>query len=396
MTSAGPGSQGALRQTNLRRVLAEVREAGSLTQAQIARRTGLSPASVTNLVRTLSEAGVVQVVSATEAGRQCRLVTLAGTDGYVLGIDLGRSHLLMCIADLNWRVVVEGSRTATPETSAASGLSHCQELRDELLDKAGLQPDQLLAGAVGVPGPLDSSSMHIGAGTLLPQWTGMDLQQAFEQALDLPMVVDNDANIGVLGEFAWQRSIRPRGSLIYLRLATGIGGGLMLNGQLHRGAAGTAGEVGHMTIDEGGRLCRCGNRGCLETLASTPVMLQVLSGALDAPADVETWMNLARQGHTASVRLLEEVGRHVGTAVANLCNFISPDRVVLGGPITEAGQLLLGPVRDEVGRRAMPATSRVVKIDITRHGQRTEMLGAVVLARELALSNTPLSSLFEG
>ena len=395
MTLVGPGSQGALRQNNLRRVLDEVRNAGSLTQAQIARSTGLSAASVTNLVRSLAKSGVVEVTSATASGRQCRLVTLTQTSGYVLGIDLGRSHLLMCIADLNWNIVVEGARTTTPEMPSSDGLALCQQIRNELLEQAGLTPDQLLAAAVGLPGPLDSATMQIGSSSLLPQWTGMDLKHAFEQVLSLPVVVDNDANIGALGEFAWQCPSRPQGSLIYLRLATGIGGGLMIGGQLHRGAAGTAGEVGHMTIDERGRLCRCGSRGCLETVASTPVMLQVLTSALERPADVATWMSLARQGHTASVRLLEEVGRHVGTAVANLCNFISPDRVVLGGPITAAGDLLLDPVRNEVGRRAMPATSRVVKIDITRHGGRTEMLGALVLARELALGNTPMPSLLE-
>ncbi|MCL1898752.1 MAG: ROK family transcriptional regulator [Micrococcales bacterium] len=396
MTVKGPGSQGALRQANLRRVIEEVRAAGKLTQAQISRHTGLSAASVTNLVRTLNQAGLVEVETGSEAGRQCRHVSLTHSPGYVLGIDLGRSHLLMCIADLNWQVVVEAARSITPETPAPVGLALCQQLQAELLDKANLDSKQLLAAGVGLPGPLDAATKEIGVGTLLPHWVDRNLEEAFQGALDLPVVVDNDANIGALGEFAWQCAERPKGTLIYLRLATGIGGGLMLGGQLHRGAAGTAGEVGHMTIDEGGQLCRCGSRGCLETVASTPVMLNVLSGALAGPVDLDTWIKLARQGHTASIRLLEAVGQHVGTAVANLCNFISPDKVVLGGPITAAGELLLTPVRQEVDRRAMPATSRLVDIAITRHASRTEMLGAVVLAREVALNNDPLASLLVG
>ncbi|MCL2803266.1 MAG: ROK family transcriptional regulator [Micrococcales bacterium] len=395
MVTAGPGSQGALRQANLRRVLEEVRTAGSLTQAEIARRTGLSAASVTNLVRKLSQAGAVQVEDSTDAGRRCRRVKLGQTAGYVLGIDLGRSHLLMCIADLSWNIVVEGQRTMRPETEAKAGLALCQELQAELMQKAGLSAGRVLYGGVGVPGPLEVATGHIGAGTLLPQWTGMNLKTAFEQALDLPMVVDNDANLGALGEFSWQRPNRPDGTMIYLRLATGIGGGMMVDGRLHRGAAGTAGEIGHMTIDADGRLCRCGNRGCLETKASTPVMLEVLASALDRPVDIDTWMGLVNQGHTASVRLIEEVGRCVGTAVSNLCNLLSPDHVVLGGPVTQAGDRLLNQVRDEVQRRAVPATWRAVKIEASHHGSRSEMYGAVVLAREALLAATPLASLLE-
>jgi predicted NBD/HSP70 family sugar kinase len=136
-------------------------------------------------------------------------------------------------------------------------------------------------------------------------------------------------------------------------------------------------------------MCRCGNRGCLETTASTSVLLGVLASTLERPCDTETWVRLAKDGHTAAVRLMEDCGRHVGAAVANLCNFINPAKVILGGPVTAAGELLLGPVRDEVRRRAMPAASATVSVEISRHGPRSEVFGALCLAIQAASATSP-------
>jgi predicted NBD/HSP70 family sugar kinase len=396
MVNTSPGSQGGLRRANLGRVLAEVQAANGVTQAEIARRSGLSAATVTNLVRHLANSGTVVVADETRQGRRCRVVRMRLSDGHVLGVDLGRSHLVMCLATLDGQIVAHQRLTVAPDTSAEAGLDHCRAVYAELLAQANLESTSVLVAGVGVPGPLDKSTGHIGAGTLLPAWTGLHLKDAFEQSLGLPVVMDNDANIGALGEFCWRVEAVDPGPLIYLRLATGIGGGLLLGGQLHYGAAGTAGEVGHMTIDESGLLCRCGNRGCLETVAATPVMLQVLSSAIDRPADLDTWMDLCQAGNTAAARLVEAMGRHIGAAVANLCNLISPTRVVLGGPVTRAGDLLLAPVRDEVQRRAVPAAANAVSLGIARHGWLTEAHGAVVLALRQVGSERNTPSLLEG
>jgi predicted NBD/HSP70 family sugar kinase len=362
------------------RVLDLVQVAGPLTQAEISRRTGLSAASVTNIVRLLTDEGGVDVADAVQAGRRCRVVTPTCPPGLVLGIDIGRTHLRMCIADRAKTVLAEGSTDVAPGVSAEDGLGMCADLFATLLADNGLARDDVLVAAAGVPGPLDHQTGQIGAGSLLPEWNGIDLPERFSDALGLNVLVENDANLGALGEYLWDGIHTPRSSLIYLRLATGIGGGMVLDGHLHRGLSGTAGELGHMTIDENGRLCRCGNRGCLETLAATPVMLDVLASALERRVDLDTWLSMAAEGHTASVRLLEDMARHLGAVVANLCNLINPEVVCLGGPVTAAGDLLLAPMRDEVQRRAIPSASRRVRLEMSKHGPRSEVYGAVCLA----------------
>ncbi|MDR1799549.1 MAG: ROK family transcriptional regulator [Bifidobacteriaceae bacterium] len=384
-----PGSQSALRRANLARVLDEVRLGGPMTQAEIARRTGLSAASVTNLVRLLSSEGLVQAQEALVAGRRSRIVTSSQAPGWVLGIDIGRTHICLALADLGKRVVAEVRESNNAASSAAQGLELCRKLTEQLLEQAGVDKADILATAACVPGPLDGASGQIGAGALLPEWTGINLADRFQEALGLPVIVENDANLGAYGEWAWPSPRPLTGALAYLRLATGIGCGLVLNGQLYRGSAGTAGEIGHMTIEENGRMCRCGNRGCLETVASAPVMLGILWSAMERRVDLPEWVRLARSGHTPSVRLMEEMARYVGAAVANLANLISPELVVLGGPVAEVGQILLDPVREEVLRRALPAPGQAVRIELARHGGRSEVYGALHLATQAALASLP-------
>ena len=393
-----PGSTSALRRANTARVLRLVRECDGLVQAEIARRSGLSPATVTNLVRDLVADGAVTVTDCTVNGRRARLVAAAVGPGCVLGVDVGRSHVRMVLADQGHQVLAEGYRTLDPVLSSADGLELVARLYDELLGQAGVDRGEVLHAGVGLPGPLDLETHQIGAGTLLPEWTGQDLRAAFADALGLDVTVDNDANLGALGEYAWPvhsvdqpAADDPPGwgqSLVYVRLATGIGGGLVLGGELFRGANGTAGEVGHQTIAENGPLCRCGNRGCLEAIASVPHFLDTLRSALDRDVDITGWVDLARSGHTIAVRLVQDLGQHVGAALANLTNLVNPHRIVVGGPVSATEEILLAPIRAEIRRRAIPAASRHVRVERTRHGDRAEVLGATHLALTAAQQGT--------
>jgi predicted NBD/HSP70 family sugar kinase len=359
--------------------LAEVRSAGGLVQAEIARRTGLSPATVTNLVRALAQGHLVTVEEAVFHGRKAKLVTAAVEPGYVLGVDIGRSHIRVLLADLAFGLAAEANTPLAPGASSDEGVALVAQLTDQVLAEAGAGRDTIRCAAVGLPGPLDRATGHIGSGTVLPEWTGQDLRARFAAALKVPVTVDNDANLGALGEFAWP-PVADVTSLVYVRLATGIGGGLILDGHLVRGADGTAGEIGHSSIDEAGPLCRCGNRGCLEAIASIPSLLRVLGSAIEREADDATWVDLTRRGHTTAVRLVEDLGRHLGVAVANLVNLTNPSRVVLGGPIAAVGDALLKPVVAEVRQRAMPAATRHLKIERARWGDYSEAFGACCLA----------------
>ncbi|MDR2454963.1 MAG: ROK family transcriptional regulator [Bifidobacteriaceae bacterium] len=386
MSLKGPGSPGALRRANCDRLLRALAEAGGrATQAELARRSGLSPASVSNLARALEASREVSIATELHQGRRCRVVARAAPAGYIFGLDLGRTHLHAGLGTLDHHLVARELRPMTPGASAAEGLKLCAELLQTLLDRLGLDRADIKGAAAGVPGPLSAQTGEIGAGAVLPAWTGIDLQEHFSRALGLAVVVENDANLGALGEFAWATPVATRQPQAYIRLSVGIGCGILIDGdRLLRGAAGTAGELGHVSLDSSGRLCRCGNRGCVETTASTPVLLETLSRAMERDVTLPEWLDMARAGHNGSIRLLEDMGRNVGIAISSLVNLLSPATVVLGGPVTAAADLLLDTVRETVTRRSLPAPARAVQVRLARHHGLSELYGSLVLAGRAA------------
>jgi predicted NBD/HSP70 family sugar kinase len=386
MSLTGPGSPGALRRANCERLLEALAAAGDqATQAELARRSGLSAASVSNLVRHLEERGDVRVATEIRGGRRSRVVSTTARAGHVFGLDIGRTHIRAGLGTFDHRLLAQEFSRMTPATSAADGLKRCAEMFRSLLAGAGLEPADIKGAAAGVPGPLSSATGEIGAGAVLPEWTGIDLQDHFSRALGMPVVVENDANLGALGEFTWDTPIETLAPQVYTRLSVGIGCGLLIDGnRLLRGAAGTAGELGHVSLDTSGRLCRCGNRGCIETTSSTSVLLEALNRAMERDVSLDEWLSLAAAGNNGSIRLVEDMGRNVGAAIASLVNLFSPAVVVLGGPVTAAGSILLDTVRETVTRRSMPAPARAVQVRLAHHPGLTELHGALALAATTA------------
>jgi predicted NBD/HSP70 family sugar kinase len=207
----------------------------------------------------------------------------------------------------------------------------------------------------------------------------------------VPVHVDNDANLGALGELVWG-SGRGVKDLAYIKVASGVGAGLVINGKIYRGPGGTAGEIGHITLDESGPVCRCGNRGCLETFAAARYVLPLLQSSHGTDLTMEGVVRLGRDGDPGCRRVIADVGRHIGSGVANLCNLLNPSRVVLGGDLAEAGELVLGPIRESVGRYAIPSAGRQLSVLPGALGGRAEVLGALALA----LSEMGDSTLLDG
>jgi len=246
-----------------------------------------------------------------------------------------------------------------------------------VLRDAGTERSAVIGVGLGLPAPIDTRSGQVGSSSILPGWVGVEAAKAMSERLGLPVYVDNDANLGALAEVRWGAA-RGCADAAYIKISAGVGAGLVIGGRLYRGAVGTAGEIGHTSVDEHGRICRCGNRGCLETVAAVPVMLELLAhshGQL-AAADV---VRLAQGGDMGCRRVIEDVGRHVGVAVANLCNLINPEMVVVGGELAQADRLLLDPLADVVRRRAIPSAAAVATIAAARLGSRAHVLGALAL-----------------
>ncbi|MEV5510242.1 ROK family transcriptional regulator [Streptomyces orinoci] len=373
-----PGSQSSLHRANLERVVRAVRMAGALTQAEIARSTGLSAATVSNIVRELKDNGTVEVTPTSAGGRRARSVSLSGDAGIVVGVDFGHTHLRVAIGNLAHRVLAEEAEPLDVDASAAQGLDRAEFLVKSLISGSGISPRKIVGVGLGVPGPIDVASGVLGSTAILPGWAGTNPRDDLAARLDVPVYVDNDANLGALGELVWGAG-RGAADLAYIKVASGVGAGLVINGQIYRGPGGTAGEIGHITLDESGPVCRCGNRGCLETFTANRYVLPLLHSAHGTDLTVARMVRLAQEGDAGCRRVIADVGRHIGSGVASLCNLLNPSRVVLGGDLAESGELVLAPIRESVSRYAIPSAARQLEVVPGALGGRAEVLGALAL-----------------
>ncbi|MFC1420841.1 ROK family transcriptional regulator [Streptacidiphilus cavernicola] len=373
-----PGSQSSLHRANLERVLRAVRMAGSLTQAEIARTTGLSAATVSNIVRELKEVGTVVVTPTSSGGRRARSVSLSADAGIVVGVDFGHSHLRVAVGNLAHRVLAEESEPIDTDASADQGFGRAETLVARLLEQTGFRTDKVIGVGLGVPGPIDGETGALGSTAILPGWTGIAPGRELSSRLGMPVYVDNDANLGALGELVWGAG-RGLSDLAYIKVASGVGAGLVISGQIYRGPGGTAGEIGHITLDESGPVCRCGNRGCLETFVGSRHVLNLLASSHGSDLTLSRVVQLAQRGDLGCRRVLADVGRQIGTGVANLCNLLNPRRVILGGDLAEAGDLVLDPIRESVARYAIPSAARQLSVVPGTLGGRAEVLGALAL-----------------
>ncbi|MEU6500283.1 ROK family transcriptional regulator [Streptomyces californicus] len=386
-----PGSQTSLHRANLERVVRAVRMAGSLTQAEIARSTGLSAATVSNIVRELKDGGTVEVTPTSAGGRRARSVSLSGDAGIVIGVDFGHTHLRVAVGNLAHQVLAEESEPLDVDASSAEGFDRAEVLVKRLIEATGIGPDKVIGIGLGVPGPIDVESGTLGSTSILPGWTGINPSEELSGRLGVPVYVDNDANLGALGELVWG-SGRGVKDLAYIKVASGVGAGLVIDGTIYRGPGGTAGEIGHITLDESGPVCRCGNRGCLETFTAARYVLPLLQPSHGPGLTMERVVQLAREGDPGCRRVIGDVGRHIGSGVANLCNLLNPSRVVLGGSLAEAGELVLGPIRDSVSRYAIPSAARQLSVLPGALGGRAEVLGALALVLSEMGDSTLLES----
>ena len=394
MNTVRTGSLGALRERNRLRVIDALRERGAISRADIARQTGLSRSTVSSLVADLQAAGLVverEVASGPrgpEGGRPPVLIALDQSAGALVGIDFGHRHARIAVADLSFTVLAERVAEIDVDTAGHDALDLAAAVAAQLLEEAGVDRERVLAAGLGLPGPIDRGTGLVHSRAILPSLDGIDTAAEMEHRLGLPVHLDNDANVGALGESTFGAGAGAE-VMAYLRLSAGIGAGLVIGGRPFRGARGVAGEIGHVLVDPQGPICRCGNRGCLETFVAGPALCELLRRS-HGPLTVPQLLALAAEGDAGCRRVIHDAGRVVGRAVADVCNFINPDLVVVGGDLAAAGDLLLDPMRDAVRRFAVPAASQDVRITAGVLGERAEALGALALAGHEAEDPIPL------
>lgn len=379
MTVETPGSQSALREANQRRVIHAVRSAGALTQAEIARTTGLSTATVSNIVRELRDVGTVLVTPTYSGGRRAQSVSLARATGLLLGVEIGVHRLRVVLADHDHRVLADESIAYDAAQSADRGIRRTEWLATTLLRQARVDRTSIRGVGVCLPGPVDPVSGALGAPDLLPAWQGTDVTAELSERLDLPVFVDSHVNAAAMGEQVWGAG-RESLDMIYVDLSTYVSAALVLRGELYDGASGLAGQLGHITVDEHGRICRCGNRGCLETLVGGASLLALLPpGWSGHGPDLRSLVEAARAGDLGCRRIIADAGRAVGAATAMLCNVLNPSRVVIGGELAESDELLLKPVRETLARQTVPRSAAAVEVIPAELGDGAAALGTIVL-----------------
>lgn len=383
--SRDTGSQKALRERNIALVMSTLRAQGPRTQAGLVRATGLSTGTVSSIVRELEKAGLVSTAAAISSGRRSVEVSLGPDPRVVVGVDIGRSHLRMLGWDAGRRPFGEAVASLAPGHEPVETLALAAEMLDGLLAEHSIDRARVIRCGVALPASLDPVTGRVVQASVLPNWAGVNLREAFRDALGLPVVLDNDANLGALAHFGSGRHAGAH-SLIYLKVATGVGAGMVFDGSLYASTSGITGEIGHVPIVDNGELCYCGNRGCLETLVSTRRLLGDLVRTRPGRHwDTAEVVRAAVAGDVMVHRLLYDAGAALGLAVAPICNLLSPDVVVLGGPLAEAGQPLLDGMVATVRQRALPTATAGTTFALTDLDDVAEVQGACLLALHDAL-----------
>ncbi|MFC5728593.1 MULTISPECIES: ROK family transcriptional regulator [Nocardioides] len=357
-----------------------LRDGQPRTRAQLAEITGLARSTITARLDALMRVGlVVPFGGVSTGGRPPSLLAFNPGARVVAGVDLGASHARAAIADLDGRILVERGTQLDIALGPERVLGWVEEVVRELLAEQGRDVSELAAIGIGLPGPVEHSTGRAINPPIMPGWDRYDVPGHVQQAFAVPVLVDNDVNIMALGEQHSQ--LRDVADLVFIKVGTGIGAGIISGGALQRGAQGTAGDLGHVFVARGADVtCRCGNRGCLEAIAAVPAVAAAIRAAgVDVPADQDV-VALVRGGDRVAMTAVRQAGRDLGEVLAALVNLVNPSVIVIGGALAAAGEGLLAGIREVVYQRSLPLATEHLHITTSRAGERAGVLGAAALA----------------
>ncbi|GCE76416.1 ROK family transcriptional regulator [Cellulomonas biazotea] len=384
--AAAAGSQSSLREANRSLVVETVKRYGGLTQVELATATGLSQATVSTIVRELLAAGVVDIATTTRSGRRAQMVTLARRVGLAVGVQVGHRHLRVVLGDFTHEVIAEQTLPLPSGHRVDTSLDRVALLVVDLLERVGATLEDVVGLGVGLPAPVDASTGMVSVAGIMPGWDEVHVGQVLSKRLGRPVYVDNDANLGAIAE-STLGAAREYGDSVFVRVSYGVGAGIVIGGQVHRGVGGTAGEIGHVRVAFPGEPCRCGNTGCLDTVVGATALLGRLrdSHGVLALRDVVQRTN---DGDQRCAQAVADVGAAVGAVVAGLGVAVDPQVIVVGGELADTGEVLLRPLREAV--RLSVLRNQFAPLDVVgaSFGGRAEVVGALVLA--LQSTDVPL------
>ncbi len=364
-------------------VIEVLRDGVPRTKSELAEITARARSTVSARLDELVSAGLVVQLAETLAtkGRPSTLYTLGTKSRVVVAIELGARHGTIAVTDLAGGVLEDEDIVVEISDGPTNVLDRVTASALGLLDKLGHSPDKVIGVGVGLPGPVEHQTGQPVSPPIMPGWDRFDVAGYLQKTFDAHVVVDNDVNIMAIGEHV---TVWPdERDLLMVKVATGIGAGVIAGGALIRGAQGAGGDIGHIQVpDSGERLCRCGQVGCLESVASgTGIARTLRERGLDAP-DGGAVVALVRAGNLEATRAVREAGRAIGSVLAAAVCILNPGIIVLGGEIALAGEPLLAGIREVVYRRSLPLATRELRIVAAERIHLAGVIGASRLVQD--------------
>jgi len=368
-------------------VLRLIRHGGGVTRADIARRTGLARSTVAQRVDALIAQGLVYEFgdAPSTGGRPPTVLAFNHEAGVLLVADLGATHSRLAVSDFAGALLAEVAEDMDIGLGPEPVLEWVHDRFGELLRKVGKEARDVRGIGVGVPGPVAFSRGEPVNPPIMPGWDGFPIPEWFAGRYDAPVLVDNDVNIMALGEH-WAHW-RDCEYLLFVKVGTGIGCGIVADGRIHRGAQGAAGDIGHIRISgHDDVVCRCGNIGCLEAVAGGRALALKLAENGREAANGRDVVRLVRAGDALAIRLLREAGRTLGDVLASCVNFFNPAVIVIGGDVAQVHEQLLAGVREVTFRRSLPLATGELRTVPSKLGDRAGVTGAAIMVLEHVLA----------
>ncbi len=374
-----------------------LRDGRPRTRAELASVTGLARSTVTQRVDALLAGGLIGPAgeAASTGGRPPTTFVFDPGARVVLAADLGATYARLALTDLSGQVLADTAADIEIDRGPTEVLGWVAEHGRALLAEAGRAPEELMGTGIGLPGPVEHDTGRAVNPPIMPGWDGFDVPGFIGGLLPGSVLVDNDVNIMAVGEhFARWSEARH---LLFVKVATGIGCGIIADGAVYRGAKGAAGDMGHIQVPHGADVpCRCGNSGCLEAVASGSAIAAALTAqGIEAHGALEV-VELARAGGLPVLRALRQAGRDIGEVLAASVNMLNPSIIVIGGSLSQAGDHLLAGVREVIYQRSLPLATEGLSIVSSQVGERAGVIGAAVMVIEHGLAPQRVDALLAG
>jgi glucokinase-like ROK family protein len=376
-----------------------IRKHGEFSKADLVNFTEYSRTKINSCIDSLLEKKIIIANNDTEysGGRRSKTYSLNGKMGLVAGVDIGATSIDLGIADFSGKLLVRYSEPASVRDGPIKILGRVCKLLEKMILDSSNRPGTLNGIGIGVPGPVDFSVGSLVSPPIMPGWDRYPIIETMQQWFPASyVVVDNDVNVMALGE-TYHGAGKGVDNLIFVKIGTGIGAGIICEGGIYRGSSGCAGDIGHIGVDKNGPLCHCGNQGCLEAVAAGPAIAEralVAAKAGKSPILLnhfekngnalhsEDVGDAAREGDALAMEIIRESGQFIGDVLTGLVNFYNPGMIVIGGGVSNLGNLLLSSIRQTVLNRSLPLATRDLDIVFSEIGANTGVIGAINLAMD--------------